>query len=76
MICPSCSGKARSRDTTPLPPGDPVFGGTVLAIEELTGITLPAIQAQIMECPCGETRYLTALVPIRVTRKRYLRVRR
>ena len=48
----------------------------MLAIEGLTGITLPAIQAQIMECPCGETRYLTALVPIRITRKRYLRVRR
>lgn len=76
MNCPACLGKVRSRDTAPLPPGDPLFGGTVLAIEGLTGITLPAIQAQIMECPCGETRYLTALVPIRITRKRYLRVRR
>lgn len=76
MNCPSCLGKVRSRDRRPLASSDPVFGGTVLAIEELTGITLPAVQAQIMECPCGATRYLTAHVPIRVTRKRYLRVGR
>lgn len=73
MNCPSCSGKVKVRDTTALPPGDPVFGGTVLAIEALTGITLPVVQAQIAECPCGATRYLTASLPIRATRKRTLR---